>query len=84
MAMLAEPLDKGLAKHIESGLLLRNDFNLTDMLVKEFDWDELTADSIWAFGPNRKGTNMLIDYTIESEINKPHLRSVKDSIVQGF
>lgn len=61
--MIAEPLDKGLAEHIDLGML---DL-IPDLLVKDFGWDELTASSIWAFGPNKKGSNMLLDYTIPSE-----------------
>ena len=43
---------------------------LADILVKEFEWDELTASSVWAFGPNKTGTNMLIDYSLEGETDK--------------
>jgi len=43
---------------------------LADVLVNQFDWDELTASSVWAFGPTNTGSNMLIDYTLESEVEK--------------
>jgi len=43
------------------------------VLVNEFNWDELTADSIWAFGPQNTGANMLIDYTIPDETEKQRL-----------
>ena len=46
---------------------------LTDVLVNEYDWDELTASSVWAFGPHRTGSNMLIDYTLEGEVDKTRL-----------
>jgi hypothetical protein len=37
--MIAEPLDKGLAEYIDAGM-----FDLIpNLLVKEFQWDELTA-----------------------------------------
>jgi len=39
IAMIAEPLDKGLAEQIESGML---DL-LPNLLVNSFQWDELTA-----------------------------------------
>eukprot|EP00347_Sterkiella_histriomuscorum_P000437 403375864 len=78
--MIAEPLDKGLAENIEAGM-----FDLIpDMLVDKYQWDELTAQSVWAFGPHKKGTNMLIDYTLSSEVDKQRLGQVKDMIVQGF
>jgi 116 kDa U5 small nuclear ribonucleoprotein component len=39
IAMISEPLDKGLAGHIETGML---DL-IPNLLVNEFQWDELTA-----------------------------------------
>jgi len=39
------------------------------MLVRDFNWDELTADSIWAFGPANSGANMLVNYTLGSEVD---------------
>ena len=52
--MMAEPLDKGLAEAIQRKMLYKQEQGsvLADILVKEFDWDELTASSVWAFGPN--------------------------------
>lgn len=43
---------------------------MVDSLVNEFEWDELTASSVWSFGPQKTGSNMLIDYTIEGEVDK--------------
>ena len=77
--MVAEPMDKGLADHLQSGLPL-----LPETLVKDFAWDELTASSIWAFGPTYHGTNMLIDYTLPSDTDKNRLSQVRDFLVQGF
>lgn len=42
---------------------------LADVLTKEFGWDELTAQSVWAFGPSG-GSNILVDYTLEGETDK--------------
>ncbi len=39
MAMIAEPLDKGLAEQIEAGMLEL----IPNMLVNDYQWDELTA-----------------------------------------
>jgi len=44
----------------------------------------IAARSIWAFGPDTTGPNILVDDTLPSEVNKKDLYSVKDSIVQGF
>ena len=54
---------------------------MSDLLVNEFDWDDLTADSIWSFGPQRTGDNMLIDYTLAEETDKQRLNQVKPAIV---
>ena len=72
---MAEPLDKGLADAIQKKMLFKNEHKsvLTDILVKDFEWDELTASSVWSFGPNKTGTNMLIDYSLEGETDKQKL-----------
>jgi len=57
---------------------------LADLLVNDFGWDELTASSIWAFGPVQTSSNMLIDYTIEEEVDKKLMGNCRNSIVQGF
>ena len=46
---------------------------LSEVLVKQFDWDELTASSVWAFGPDKTANNMLIDYSLEGEVDKAKL-----------
>jgi len=50
-------------------------------LVEKYQWDELTADSVWAFGPNNIGTNMLVDYTLGFETDRQKMNSVKNSII---
>ena len=54
------------------------------MLVEKFGWDELSADSVWAYRPHNVGTNMLVDYSLGFETDKQKVRQVKNSIVQGF
>ena len=49
---------------------------MVDILTKEFGWDELTASSIWAFGP-AGGSNLLLDYTVEGEVDKKKLNQAK-------
>ena len=56
----------------------------TKFLTEKYKWDNFTAKSIWAFGPDKIGTNILIDYTLPSETDKYQLNSIRDSIVQGF
>jgi len=83
--MVAEPLDKGLSDEIEKGIVnVYDSRQVESRLVEKFGWDELTAASVWCFGPNRSGPNMLIDYSLESETDKQMLSNVRESIVQGF
>ncbi len=48
----------------------------------KYGWDVLAARSIWAFGPDATGPNILCDDTLG--VDKKLLYSVKDSIVEGF
>ncbi|PWY71487.1 U5 snRNP component [Aspergillus heteromorphus CBS 117.55] len=86
ITMIAEPLDEGVAEDIESGLV-----NIKDPIRKvarffeeRYDWDKLAARSIWAFGPDEMGPNILQDDTLPSQVDKKLLGSVRDSITQGF
>lgn len=40
--------------------------------------------SIWAFGPDAAGPNVLLDDTLPSEVDKELLGGVRESLVQGF
>jgi U5 small nuclear ribonucleoprotein component len=83
---IAEPLEKGLAEDIENGVVSLDwpRKRLGDFFQTKYDWDLLAARSIWAFGPDKQGPNILLDDTLPSEVDKGLLNSVKDSIVQGF
>ena len=35
----------------------------------KYDWDLLAARSIWAFGPDNTGPNILVDDTLPSEVS---------------
>lgn len=75
---------QGLAEDIETG---RVDIGwpnkrLGDFFVNGYDWDILAARSVWAFGPNRQGPNLLLDDTLPSETDKQLLNAVRSSIVQ--
>ncbi|KAF2310524.1 hypothetical protein GH714_013541 [Hevea brasiliensis] len=81
-----KPLEKGLAEDIENGVV-SIDWNrkaLGDFFKTKYDWDLLAARSIWAFGPDKQGPNILLDDTLPTEVDKGLLGAVKDSIVQGF
>nr|CAB3241367.1 116 kDa U5 small nuclear ribonucleoprotein component [Phallusia mammillata] len=86
LTMIAEPLEKGLAEDIEREVVQIgwNRKRLGEFFQTKYDWDLLAARSIWAFGPDNSGPNILVDDTLPSEVDKGLLGSVKDSIVQGF
>lgn len=86
ITMIAEPLEKGLAEDIENEVVSIgwNKKRLGEFFQINYDWDLLAARSIWAFGPDTAGPNILVDDTLPSEVDKSLLSSVKDSIVQGF
>ena len=51
----------------------------------KYDWDLLSSRSVWAFGSSpTHGTNILMDDTLPSEVDKSMLNMCKPSIVQGF
>eukprot|EP01132_Coremiostelium_polycephalum_P006280 gene6280-7825_t len=86
LTMIAEPLEKGIAQDIESGLVQidwpkkkRSEFFQT-----KYNWDVLAANSIWAFGPEFNGPNVLLNDTIPTEVNRSLLMNISDSIVRGF
>lgn len=75
---------QGLAEDIEAGAV-RVDMGrkkLTDFFQTKYDWDLLAARSIWAFGPDRQGPNILLDDTLPQEVDKSLLGAVRESIVQ--
>ncbi|GLV38363.1 uncharacterized protein CBL_13086 [Carabus blaptoides fortunei] len=86
LTMIAEPLEKGLAEDIENETvrISWNKKKLGEFFQTKYDWDLLAARSIWAFGPDVTGPNILVDDTLPSEVDKSLLGNVKDSIVQGF
>ncbi|KAK6166051.1 hypothetical protein SNE40_022834 [Patella caerulea] len=86
LTMIAEPLEKGLAEDIENEVVQITwpRKKLGEFFQTKYDWDLLAARSIWAFGPDATGPNILVDDTLPSEVDKTLLSAVKDSIVQGF
>ena len=84
--MIAEPLDKGLARDIETGAvnLQWPKKKLGDFFQNKYDWDILAARSVWAFGPDNRGANALLDDTLPTEVDKSLMAAVRESVVQGF
>ncbi|KAL3438588.1 P-loop containing nucleoside triphosphate hydrolase protein [Aspergillus tetrazonus] len=86
ITMIAEPLDDGIAEDIETGKVSIKDpiRKVARFFEEKYDWDKLAARSIWAFGPDELGPNILQDDTLPSQVDKKLLGSVRDSITQGF
>jgi len=85
--MIAEPLEKGVAEDIEKGVISLDQpkSQIAGYLRQKYQWDELAARSIWAFGPDViRGPNILVDDIIPGEVDKKLLATSRDSIVQGF
>ncbi|KAJ7269333.1 Calreticulin family-domain-containing protein [Mycena haematopus] len=86
ITMIAEPLERGVAEDIERG---RVNMRMTPkdrgkFFQEKYQWDLLASRSIWAFGPDENGPNVLLDDTLPSQIDKKLLGTVKDHIKQGF
>lgn len=84
--MISEPLEKGLAEDIETKVVsLDSDLkSMSDFFQRKYDWDILASRSVWAFGPDTQGPNILIDDTLPTEVDKRLLGSVKKFVIQGF
>ena len=84
--MIAEPLERGIAEDIETG---RVNMRMTakergKFFEDKYQWDLLESRSIWAFGPDDSGPNILLDDTLPSQVDKKLLGTVKEHIKQGF
>lgn len=86
ITMIAEPLDDGIAEDIEAGNVKIKDpiRKVASFFEQKYEWDKLSARSIWAFGPDDHGPNILVDDTLPSKIDKKSLRTVQEGIKQGF
>ncbi|GAA5871498.1 hypothetical protein JCM1840_002911 [Sporobolomyces johnsonii] len=86
LTMIAEPLERGIAEDIESGKvsIRMPPKQLGQHFQQKYGWDLLASRSIWAFGPDDQGPNILMDDTLPSDVDKKLLYSVKESIKQGF
>ena len=86
ITMVAEPLDDGIAQDIESGKVnIKDPIRKVGQFFEEnYDWDKLASRSIWAFGPDEMGPNVLQDDTLPSQVDKKIVNTVRDTIRQGF
>jgi U5 small nuclear ribonucleoprotein component len=86
LTMIGEPLDKGLASDIESGAITLEmpAKERAEFLKTRYQWDTLAARAVWAFGPDSRGPNVLLDDTLPTEVDKVALGGIRASVVQGF
>lgn len=68
--MIAEPLERGVAEDIERGRVnMRMPAKERGKFFEEkYQWDLLASRSIWAFGPDENGPNILLDDTLPSQV----------------
>jgi hypothetical protein len=68
--MIAEPLERGIAEDIERGRVnMRMSAKERGGFFQEkYQWDLLASRSIWAFGPDDNGPNILLDDTLPSQV----------------
>jgi U5 small nuclear ribonucleoprotein component len=68
ITMIAEPLDKGIAEDIETGRVnMRMPAKERGQHFQKYGWDLLASRSIWAFGPDESGPNVLVNDTLPLE-----------------
>lgn len=86
ITMVAEPLDDGIAQDIETGRVnIRDPARVVGKFFESnYGYDILASRNIWAFGPDDQGPNILQNDTLPAEIEPKSLRTVRDSLRQGF
>ncbi|KAJ2451196.1 translation elongation factor 2 [Coemansia sp. RSA 2336] len=80
--MKAAPLGEELTRLLEDGkITARQDEKARGrQLVEEFNWDPNDSRRIWAFGPEEKPANLMIDSTKGVQ----YMNEIKDSCIGGF
>jgi U5 small nuclear ribonucleoprotein component len=70
ITMIAEPLERGLAEDIERGRvnMRMSAKGRADFFQKNYSWDLLASRTVWAFGPDENGPNILVDDTAASQV----------------
>ncbi len=86
LTMIAEPLVPGIAEDIEAGTVsIKDPVRVVGKFFEEkYGYDILEARNIWAFGPDDMGPNILQNDTLPSEVDTKTLRTVRDTLRQGF
>jgi 116 kDa U5 small nuclear ribonucleoprotein component len=78
-------MEKGLSDEIENeNITLEHDKKYQVNFFKQYQWNTLQTYSIWSFGPNENSPNILLNETLEDEVDQKNLFSIKDSIIRGL
>uniref|UniRef100_A0A6A7G5G1 110 kDa U5 small nuclear ribonucleoprotein component CLO-like isoform X2 n=2 Tax=Hirondellea gigas TaxID=1518452 RepID=A0A6A7G5G1_9CRUS len=86
LTMICEPLKAGIAEDIEQENVRIDEPNkrISSFFQQKYGWDVLASRSIWSFGPEKAGPNILEDDTLPAEVDKSLLSAIQGSIIQGF
>lgn len=86
VTMIAEPLSRRVAADIEAGVvsLAQPAAQVAAYFREQAGWDVLEARSVWAFGPEADGANVLLDDTLPAEVDRAGLGHARASLVHGF
>ncbi|KAK1442820.1 translation elongation factor-related protein [Babesia gibsoni] len=86
LCFIAEPLEQGVASSVDEGLIdpSMDTKEMESLFMNQYNWDILAAKSIWCFGPDNKGPNILLDDILPSNPVKGSVAAVKASLIQGF
>jgi len=70
LTMIAEPLEKGIAEDIEDGKVDMRwpNKDVGNYFMENYGWDLLASRNIWAFGPDDRGPNILLNDTLSTEV----------------
>ncbi|ORM40766.1 U5 small nuclear ribonucleoprotein component [Babesia sp. Xinjiang] len=86
LCFIAEPLEQGIASAIDEGIL-NPDLpagELATVFMEQYNWDVLAARSIWCFGPDNCGPNILLDDVLPSNPVKAAVGNIRSTVIQGF
>ena len=86
MIVVAEPLDEGIAYDIESGAVnIKDSARVVGKFFQEnHGYDLLASRNIWSFGPGNRGSNMLQNDCLPSDVPQKLLNENREFIRQGF
>ncbi|GFE54716.1 elongation factor 2 family protein [Babesia ovis] len=86
LCFIAEPLEQGIASAIDEGIINASmpSGQMSSIFMEQYSWDILAARSIWCFGPDNSGPNILLDDVLPSNPVKGAIGTIKGAIIQGF